>query len=76
KQGTVAGCYVTKGRVTRKYIKDRHALVDIEIKGENQRGELTTPGMATVILPCRNVISTVYCELDTELPLARFVMPY
>jgi hypothetical protein len=28
------------------------------------------------ILPCRNVISTVYCELDTELPLARFVMPY
>jgi acetoacetate decarboxylase len=28
------------------------------------------------ILPCRNVISAVYCEIDTELPLARFVMPY
>ncbi len=28
------------------------------------------------ILPSRNVISAVYCELDTELPLARFVMPY
>lgn len=28
------------------------------------------------ILPCRNVISTVFCELNTELPLARFVMPY
>ena len=28
------------------------------------------------ILPSRNVISAVHCELDTELPLARFVMPY
>ncbi len=28
------------------------------------------------VLPCRNVISAVYCELNTELPLARFVMPY
>ena len=27
-------------------------------------------------LPVRNVVSAVYCEMDTELPLARFVMPY
>jgi hypothetical protein len=28
---------MVQGRVSRKYIKDRHALVDIEIWGENQR---------------------------------------
>jgi hypothetical protein len=28
------------------------------------------------VLSCRNVISAVFCELNTELPLARFVMPY
>jgi acetoacetate decarboxylase len=27
-------------------------------------------------LPVRNIISAVYCEMVTELPLARFVMPY
>ena len=44
-----------KGKVTRKYVKDGYALVDLEIWGENQRGELTTPGMATVALPSRDV---------------------
>lgn len=28
------------------------------------------------ILPCRNIISGFHAEIDTELPLARFVMPY
>ena len=28
------------------------------------------------VLPARNVISAAYCEMDTELPLARFVTPY
>ncbi len=28
------------------------------------------------VLPVRNIISAAYCEMDTELPLARFVMPY
>src|SRR5574341_2357461 len=28
------------------------------------------------ILPVRNIISAVYCEMDTELPLARFVTPF
>ena len=44
-----------KGKVVRKYMKDGYALVDIEICGENQRGEMTTPGLATVILPSRDV---------------------
>ena len=28
------------------------------------------------VLPVRNIISAAYCEMDTELPLARFVIPY
>jgi hypothetical protein len=28
------------------------------------------------ILPSRNIISASYCEMDTELPLARFVTPF
>ncbi len=36
----------------------------------------TTVGSQWGILPVRNVISAAYCEMDTELPLARFVTPY
>ena len=39
-----------KGKVVRKYVKNNIALVDIEIAAENQRGEVTTPGIATVAL--------------------------
>jgi hypothetical protein len=43
-----------RGRVTRKYLAegDRPA-VDLDIWGENQRGETTTPGHATILLPSR-----------------------
>lgn len=63
-----------KGKVTRKYVKDGYALVDLEIWGENQRGELTTPGMATVALPSRDVNNKVFLDgsgLDLDLPLVR-----
>lgn len=63
-----------RGRVARKYMKDRYALVDIEIRGENQRGELTTPGLATVILPARDVRLPVFFDgagLELDLPLIR-----
>lgn len=63
-----------RGRVSRKYIKDNHCLVDIELRGENQRGELTTPGLATVILPSRNPAIPVHLDgsrLDLELPAVR-----
>ena len=42
------------GRVTRKYLAegDRPA-VDVELWARNQRGELTTPGTATILLPSR-----------------------
>jgi len=43
-----------KGRVTHKYL-DEHGepCVDIECWGENQRGEVTMPGKATIILPSK-----------------------
>jgi acyl dehydratase len=63
-----------KGRVLRKYVKDRTPLVDIEIAAENQRGEVTTPGLATVALPSRDVRLPVFLDgsaVDLELPVVR-----
>jgi acyl dehydratase len=43
-----------RGRVVRKYLADGdRPAVDLELSGENQRHELTTPGHATVLLPSR-----------------------
>ncbi|MBX6387415.1 MAG: hypothetical protein IRZ08_00190 [Frankia sp.] len=44
-----------RGTVVRKYLAegDRPA-VDLEISATNQRGELTTPGTATILLPSRS----------------------
>ena len=43
-----------KGKVVRKYLSNEAPLVDLEIWAENQRGEVTAPGYATVMLPSRN----------------------
>lgn len=40
-----------KGKVSNKYVKDGECYVDCEIWVENGKGELTTTGMATVVLP-------------------------
>ena len=42
------------GRVTRKYVEHGEHLVDLEVWVENQQGENTCPGVATVRLPTRN----------------------
>jgi acyl dehydratase len=42
-----------KGTVTKKYQEGNQYLVDIEIRTENQRGENTMPGHATVSLPSK-----------------------
>jgi hypothetical protein len=44
-----------RGTVVRKYVTDdgRHT-VDLDIWGENQRGEITTPGHASILLPSRD----------------------
>ncbi len=43
-----------KGKVTHKSWKDGEKLVDIECWAENQRGEVTMPGLATVRLPSKS----------------------
>ena len=58
----------------RKYVKDGYALVDIDIVGENQRGELTTKGMATVHLLSRNInhrVALTGADITLELPTVR-----
>lgn len=42
-----------KGKVTRKYVANNEHLMDCEIWAENQYGEVTTPGHATIVLPSR-----------------------
>ncbi|MFC1532006.1 MaoC family dehydratase N-terminal domain-containing protein [Thermodesulfobacteriota bacterium] len=49
-----------RGKVTRKYSEDGRYCVDIECWGENQRGEVTTPGTATAILPSRDHGPVIY----------------
>jgi acyl dehydratase len=42
-----------KGKVTRKYVQDGNHMADCEIWIENAKGEKTTVGSATVVLPSR-----------------------
>ena len=42
-----------KGKVTKKYQENGKHLVDLEVWIENEDGEVTTPGRATVSLPAR-----------------------
>ncbi|MEE2881090.1 MAG: acyl dehydratase, partial [Chloroflexota bacterium] len=42
-----------KGKVVGKRVEDGEKLVDLEIWGENQRGEQTTKGTATIKLPSK-----------------------
>ena len=44
-----------KGKVTKKYIEEDQHLVDCRIGLENGKGEVTTSGKATVILPVKSV---------------------
>ena len=63
-----------KGKVVRKYIKNNPGLIDIEIATVNQRGEVTTPGIATVALPSRDVNLPAFIDgsaIDLELPVVR-----
>ena len=66
----------------------RHDLIqlvqidpDIEVRdAQRGKGVIEYPGQSEgqgwSVLPCRNVISVTCCTVDSELPLARFVMPY
>jgi acetoacetate decarboxylase len=57
--------------------------IDPELEGRDAyrgRGAVRFPASPDVApwgaLPFRNLISAICCTVDTELPLARFVMPY
>ncbi len=43
-----------KGKVTKKYVEGGEHLVNCDIRVENGKGEVTTLGKATVVLPSRN----------------------
>jgi len=50
----VGDAHWMRGRVAHKYLADgARPAVDLDVWGENQRGEITTPGHATVLLPSR-----------------------
>ncbi len=42
-----------QGKVSRKYVEGGQALVDVEVWGTNQRGEVNSSGTATVMLPSK-----------------------
>jgi hypothetical protein len=42
-----------KGKVSKKYVEEGEHLVDLEIGLENGKGQVTTPGTATVALPSK-----------------------
>ncbi|MBI4307230.1 MAG: dehydratase [Chloroflexi bacterium] len=45
-----------RGKVANKYAKDGQHYVDLEIWLENGKGQATTPGKATVVLPSRQPV--------------------
>lgn len=50
-----------KGKVAGKRIVEGYALVDIDIRAENQKGEATAPnGTATVMLPSKDIKTRVF----------------
>ncbi len=65
--GDVTWC---KGKVIKKYCDNGKYCVDIELWCENQRGVVTIPGSATVILPSREHGPVVYPEPYNRVPYA------
>ena len=69
---TMGDCTWARGTVTRKYIKDGYALVDIEIKGENQRGETDHAGprhRRAAVARSEHPVFVDGAGLDLELPV-------
>jgi acyl dehydratase len=49
----IGDTHVITGEVVGKRVEDGRCLVDIEMRGTNQRGEVTCPGKGVVALPSR-----------------------
>ena len=64
-----------KGKVTNKYVEDGHALVELEIWAESQRGQASAPnGKAVVILPSRAISSRI-CRNGSSIDLGHACYP-
>lgn len=49
----IGDAHVITGEITGKRVEDGRSAVDIEMRATNQRGDVTAPGNATVLLPSR-----------------------
>jgi acyl dehydratase len=63
----VGDTHIITGEVVDKRIEDGRCLVDIEMRGTNQRELVTCPGKATVALPSREHGAVVLPTAPTEL---------
>ena len=48
-----AQAYALRGTITKKYTEGERNLIELEIWGENEAGQKTTPGTGVVALPAR-----------------------
>jgi acyl dehydratase len=55
------------GEVTDKRVQDGHHVVELALRATNQKGELTAPGSAVVLLPSREHGPVVLPEAPAEL---------
>lgn len=59
------------GKVTRKWIENGEHLVELEVRADNQRGKLTSPGTAVVALPSRaDGVSPALRRLEKKMSVA------
>lgn len=63
----IGDSHIITGEVVGKRIEDDRCLVDIEMRGTNQRDVVTCPGRATVALPSREHGPVVLPEPPTDL---------
>ena len=63
----IGGAHVISGEVTDKRVEDGLCLVDIDFRATNQRGDVTAPANATVVLPSREHGTLVLPEPPEDL---------
>ncbi|MGH9113525.1 MAG: FAS1-like dehydratase domain-containing protein [Acidimicrobiales bacterium] len=63
----IGDSHVITGEVVGKRVKDGNHVVDLEMRGTNQRGVVTCPGSATVALPSREHGPVAVPEPPAEL---------
>ena len=50
----IGDTHIITGEVVGKRVEEGRALVDVAVRGTNQRGDVTCPGTATIALPSRD----------------------